>query len=58
MKLSILLREGCVQPFYEGAPHIEDIAALLAEYGFILIGDNTETWQADELQGDYFFAKQ
>jgi len=53
-----IITEGCIQPFYEGAPHIDDIAALLAEYGFTLVGDNTDTWQADDLQGDYFFARQ
>ena len=53
-----IITEGCVQPFYEGAPHIDDISAYLQQYGFLLIGDNTDTWQSDELQGDYFFARQ
>jgi hypothetical protein len=29
----------------------------LESYGFRLMGDNMDTWQADELQGDFFFAK-
>ncbi len=52
-----IITEGCVEPFYKGAPHIDEITALLESYGFTLVGDNMDTWQADELQGDFFLAK-
>ena len=29
-----IITEGCVQPFYQGAPHIDEITTLLEEYGF------------------------
>ena len=52
-----IITEGCVQPFYQGAPHIDEITALLEDYGFSLVADNMDTWQADELQGDFFFVR-
>ncbi len=52
-----IITEGCVQPFYQGAPHIDDITAVLANYGFSLVDDNMDTWQSDELQGDFFFVR-
>ncbi len=52
-----IITEGCVQPFYQGAPHIDDITEVLENYGFSLVDDNMDTWQADELQGDFFFVR-
>ena len=56
-KVKYIITEGCVQPFYEGAPHIDDITDILESYGFSLVADNMDTWQADELQGDFFFVR-
>ena len=57
-KVKYIITEGCRQPFYKGAPHIDEITKYLKEYGFKLVADNIADREDGDVEADYFFVKQ